>query len=64
MREGQGNGGPPHSRIHNNEYADAIVDRLEAAAAQGKDLRDELQIIAAEVSDPNSPIPGVRWWDE
>ena len=51
--------GPPHSRIHNNEYADALADMLEAAA-----VRDELQIIAAEVSDPNSQFPGVRWWDE
>lgn len=55
--------GVPHSRIHNRDYAEALADRLEAAETSGKDLRDELQKIAQELTDPQSDWPPgkVRW---
>lgn len=62
----EGEIGPPHSRIHNNDYAKALADRPEAAAASSKDLRDELQGIAAAMADPEANFPPgkVRWQDK
>ena len=55
--------GVPHSRIHNSDYADALASRLQKALDDGKDLSDELQRIASDLTDPQSnwPLGKERW---
>ena len=55
--------GVPNSRIHNGDYAEALANRLEDAEVAGRDLRDELQLIAQDLADPQSAWPPgkVRW---